>query len=64
MTQVTLDDEEWTRVMAIIATASWTAANPLLMKIGDQLRQQTQMPSAASQRVLDGMAKVDKLSGN
>jgi hypothetical protein len=38
---VELDDQEWQQVMAIIATASWRDANPLLMKIGNQLRQQT-----------------------
>ena len=39
-TSVSLDDEDWNKVMAIIATASWTVANPLLMKIGEQLRAQ------------------------
>jgi hypothetical protein len=40
MSTVRLDTEEWAKVMAIIATASWTVANPLLMKIGDQLQRQ------------------------
>lgn len=40
MSSVQLDDEEWQRVVAIIATAPWTQANPLLMKISAQLRQQ------------------------
>lgn len=37
---VVLTAEEWNQVMAIIATASWKDANPLLMKIGAQLRAQ------------------------
>jgi hypothetical protein len=43
MSTVHLDDEEWQRVLAIIATAPWNAANPLLMKIGEQLRNQTKL---------------------
>lgn len=39
MSSVNLDDEEWQRVLSIIAQAPWNVANPLLMKIGDQLRQ-------------------------
>jgi hypothetical protein len=41
MASVELEDQEWQQVMAIIATAPWRDANPLLMKIGNQLRQQT-----------------------
>jgi hypothetical protein len=40
MPAVQLDDEEWQRVINIIAAAPWNVANPLLMKIGDQLRRQ------------------------
>jgi hypothetical protein len=39
MPTVQLDEEEWQKVMAIIAAAPWNIANPLLMKIGEQLRQ-------------------------
>jgi hypothetical protein len=42
---VELDDQEWQQVMAIIATAPWRDANPLLMKMGSQLRAQ-QAPAA------------------
>lgn len=38
--KVELDYEEWQRVMAMMALAPWAQANPLLMKIGEQLRQQ------------------------
>jgi hypothetical protein len=40
---VELDDQEWQQVMAIIATAPWRDANPLLMKLGNQLRVQQRM---------------------
>jgi hypothetical protein len=35
---VNLEEEEWQRVMQIIAQAPWNIANPILMKIGEQLR--------------------------
>ena len=38
MVQVNLEDEEWQKVLGILATAPWNVANPLLMKIGEQLR--------------------------
>jgi hypothetical protein len=37
---VELDDQEWQQVISMIATAPWRDANPLLMKIGSQLRVQ------------------------
>jgi hypothetical protein len=37
---VALDPEEWQQVMGLIAEAPWRLANPLLMKIGEQLRVQ------------------------
>lgn len=42
MTQtVTLEPEEWQRVLAIIGTKEvWVVANPLLQKIGSQLERQ------------------------
>lgn len=38
MPQVNLEENEWQNVMSIIAQAPWNIANPLLMKIGAQLR--------------------------
>jgi hypothetical protein len=35
---VRLDIEEWQRVLAVLAQAPWSTANPLIMKIGEQLR--------------------------
>jgi hypothetical protein len=37
---VVLDIEEWQQVMALMAEAPWRVANPLLMKVGEQLRMQ------------------------
>ena len=39
MPSITLDNNEWQQVLAILATAPWHQANPLLMKIGNQLRE-------------------------
>lgn len=38
---VELEDEEWKSVLGCLAQAPWTIANPLLMKMGAQLQQQT-----------------------
>ena len=40
---VRLEIEEWQRVLGILATASWSTANPLIMKIGEQLRAGAEM---------------------
>ena len=37
---VSLEDAEWQQVMAMISLSPWRDANPLLMKIGQQLQQQ------------------------
>lgn len=39
---VYLSQQEWQQVMAMISMAPWRDANPVLMKIGEQVRQQTQ----------------------
>jgi hypothetical protein len=41
---VHLDLEEWQRVLGVLATAPWATANPLIMKIGEQLRMQEPAP--------------------
>jgi hypothetical protein len=38
MIEVRLDPEEWQRVLAILSQAPWATVNPLIMKIGEQLR--------------------------
>lgn len=47
MSTVTLTEQEWQQVMAIISTAPWRDANPLLMKIGQQLQAQQTSESLA-----------------
>ena len=57
MLAVTLEANEWGQVMAILSTAPWRDANPLLMKIGEQLRMQqqgNQTPQTPQQGQLDG----------
>jgi hypothetical protein len=39
MATIELSDQEWGQVMSILSDAPWKLANPLLMKIGEQLRQ-------------------------
>lgn len=44
MPAVELNDDEWQKVLNMIACAPWKDANPLLLRIGDQLRaQQTEI---------------------
>ena len=38
MIEVRMELDEWQRVLAILAQAPWSAANPLIMAIGEQLR--------------------------
>jgi hypothetical protein len=45
MSNVNLEDDEWQKVMGCIAQAPWNVANPLLMKIGEQLRRQAPNPN-------------------
>ena len=40
MPMVELEAQEWQQVMAMISSAPWRDANPLLMKIGAQLQAQ------------------------
>ena len=44
---VHLDIEEWQRVLGVLAQAPWATANPLIMKIGEQLRAQEPAPQPA-----------------
>jgi hypothetical protein len=49
MPTVTLDEQEWRQVMAVLSQAPWNVANPLLMKIGQQLQQQEGPPPMGPQ---------------
>ena len=57
MSTVDLNDQEWGQVMSILADAPWKQANPLLMKIGEQLRaaaMQSRVPNPQFDPVKDG----------
>lgn len=58
MPTVHLDDEEWQRVMAVLAQAPWNIANPLLMKIGEQLRQHALANQGNSQEMPANTAQL------
>lgn len=53
---VHLSEKEWQQVMGLISLAPWRDANPLLMKIGQQLQAQSPQQSLgeSSARPLDG----------
>ena len=58
MSTVELNDNEWGQVMSIIGDAPWKQANPLLMKIGEQLRLQ-QQPNPPTPPVPQEQSKRD-----
>ena len=39
MIAVQLEQQQWNAVLAVLAQAPWQTANPLIMQIGEQLRQ-------------------------
>jgi hypothetical protein len=47
---VRLDLDEWQRVLGVLAQAPWATANPLIMKIGEQLRMQEPPPEGVRSR--------------
>jgi hypothetical protein len=59
MSTVKLDTEEWQKVMTIISSAPWNVANPLLMKIGEQLRHQ-QVTNSGEVPVKSAQLESDK----
>lgn len=44
MAVVQLEDVEWQQVLGLMSLGPWREANPLLMKIGQQLQQQAPPP--------------------
>jgi hypothetical protein len=44
MIEVRLPLEQWQQVLAILSTAPWATANPLIMALGEQLRARTTAP--------------------
>jgi hypothetical protein len=43
MVEVRMPIEQWQQTLAILARAPWVEANPLIMTIGEQLRQGAEM---------------------
>jgi hypothetical protein len=41
MIQISLELEEWQRVLAVLSQGQWAQVNALMMKIGEQLRAQS-----------------------
>ena len=50
MIEVRLPLEQWQQVLAILSQARWAEANPLIMKIGEQLRMQEPAPEGVRPR--------------
>jgi hypothetical protein len=60
MVEVRLEPQEWNQLLQILAQAPWNVANPLIMKIGDQLRaQQAPNPVPEPRSNSDGREKVE-----
>ena len=45
---VNLEQPEWNQLLGILAQAPWNVANPLIMRIGEQLRAASEPASAAN----------------
>lgn len=56
MLSVQLEITEWNQVLSMLATQPWHAANPIIMKLGEQLRQQQQL--AANPELLNPLQGV------
>jgi hypothetical protein len=52
MPPVDLEDAEWRQVLAILAQAPWNVANPLIMKIGQQLQAAQPKPDGEDKPVV------------
>ena len=61
MSTVELNDAEWGVLMSVLSEAPWKTANPLLMKIGEQLRMRHALAQqeATKQNVPRGGIKLD-----
>lgn len=64
MAAVELKDEEWQQVLGMISMAPWRDANPLLMKIGEQLRLQASKQQTNSQEVPGAQGEVASRRAN
>jgi hypothetical protein len=59
MVEVRLEPQEWNQVLQILSQAPWNVANPLIMKIGEQLRAQAPGEPAPARSNSDGREKVE-----
>jgi hypothetical protein len=50
MIEVRLPLEQWQQVLAILSTAPWATANPLIMELGNQLRARAEERAVAAKR--------------
>jgi hypothetical protein len=54
MIEVRLSLEQWQQVLAILSTAPWAQANPLIMELGNQLRAGAEMAAKRDAAVTRG----------
>jgi hypothetical protein len=63
--EVRLEAQEWNQLLQILAQAPWNVANPLIMKIGEQLRaQQAPNPVPEPQEPLPKRSNSDGRAGH
>ncbi|HEX3523176.1 MAG TPA: hypothetical protein VHT52_13940 [Stellaceae bacterium] len=51
MIEVRLETQEWNQLLQILSQAPWNVANPLIMKIGDQLRAQASQTAGLADQI-------------
>ena len=44
MIEIRLEQQDWNQVLQVLSQAPWNVANPLILKIGEQLRQHQAPP--------------------
>ena len=54
---VNLEQEDWNRLLAVLAQGPWNVVNPLIMKIGEQLRQQSPRPNGPDEDFINQAGK-------
>jgi hypothetical protein len=51
MIEIRLEQQDWNQVLQVLSQAPWNVANPLILKIGEQLRlHQATPPQTAGPR--------------
>jgi hypothetical protein len=59
MQTVTLEEKEWQVVMGLMSLGPWRDANPLLMKIGQQLQAQDPANRQAQEQLKHAGIRLD-----